>query len=164
MHALLVSEFFTRGAKKTYEALVPSRPVKIHGQDNVLDPLPESGEIDLPINNKSARSAYKISQQFGDEAIRIKMETFTGRKHQVRRHAAEGLSRPLFLDAMYWDSRNLRTEDLPEPIAKLSEESSRKDENERFFLHASSLRIPKLGIEVEAPLPLWWQEVEKDLS
>ena len=65
---------------------------------------------------------------------------------------------------MYWDSRNLRTEDFPEPIAKLSEDSSRKDENERFFLHASSLRIPKLGIEVEAPLPLWWQEVEKDLS
>ena len=164
MHALLVSEFFTRGAKKTYEALVPSRPVEIHGQDNVLDPLPEFGEINLPINNKSARSAYKISQQFGDEAIRIEMETFTGRKHQVRRHAAEGLSRPLFLDIMYWDSRNLREEDLPVPIANLSEGSTRKDENERFFLHASSLRIPKLGIDVEAPLPLWWQEVEKKLS
>ena len=164
IHALLVSEFFTRGAKKTYEALVPSRPIEIHGQDEALDPLPESGEINLPINNKSARSAYTISQRFGDEAIRIQMETFTGRKHQVRRHAAEGLSRPLFLDIMYWDSRNLRSEDLPDAIAKLSEESSRKDENERFFLHASSLHIPKLGIEVEAPLPLWWQEVEKKLS
>lgn len=164
MHALLVSEFFTRGAKKTYEALVPACPVEIHGQDEVLDPLPETGEIDLPINNKSARSAYKISQRFGDEAIRIQMETFTGRKHQVRRHAAEGLSRPLFLDIMYWDSRNLRTEELPDAIAKMSEESSRKDENERFFLHASSLRISKLGIEVKAPLPMWWQEVEKELS
>ena len=164
LHALLVSEFFTRGAKKTYEALVPSRPVKIHGQDDVLDPLPDSGEINLPINNKSARSAYTISERFGDEAIRIQMETFMGRKHQVRRHAAEGLSRPLFLDVMYWDSRHLRREDLPDAVANLSEESSRKDENERFFLHASSLRIPKLGIEVEAPLPLWWQEVEKELS
>jgi 23S rRNA-/tRNA-specific pseudouridylate synthase len=162
-HALLVAEFFTRGAKKTYEALVPARPVQIRNRKEGLDPLPDSGDIDLPINDKSARSAYKIVQRFGDDAMRIRVETFTGRKHQVRRHAAEGLSRPLFLDAMYWDSKNLRTEDLPDAIAQLSDESSRKDETERFFLHASSLRIPSLGIDVEAPLPLWWQKVEKEL-
>ena len=60
----LLNCFFTRGAKKTYEALVPSRKIEIHGQDEALDPLPEPGEINLPINNKSARSAYTISQRF----------------------------------------------------------------------------------------------------
>ena len=172
MHALLVAEFFTRGAHKVYDALIPARPVDIHAsKGDGVDTLPDSGEINLPINDKSARSKFEVVKRFDeDAAIRIRMETFTGRKHQVRRHAAEGLSRPLFLDAMYWksNSKNLvtvTTEDhLPDIIARLSEESSRKDDKERFFLHAASLRIPKLGIGVEAPLPSWWQGVEKELS
>jgi hypothetical protein len=28
----------------------------------------------------------------------------------------------------------------------------------RFFLHASSLVIPDHGIDVQAPLPCWWEE------
>ena len=173
MHALLVAEFFTRGAKKAYDALIPARPVDIHKADGRVDAiLPDSGEINLPINDKSARSNFQVVKRFDDDdAIRIRMETFTGRKHQVRRHAAEGLSRPLFLDAMYWksNSKNLATatteaDRLPDDIAKVSEQCSRKDDKERFFLHAASLRIPKLGIDVEAPLPSWWQDVEKELS
>ena len=173
MHALLVGEFFTRGAHKAYDALIPARPVDIHAnKGDKVDTLPDSGEINLPINDKSARSKFEVVKRFSDDAnaIRIRMETFTGRKHQVRRHAAEGLSRPLYLDAMYWKSKSKNpatapTEDhLPDAIAKVSQESSRKDDKERFFLHAASLRIPKLGIDVEAPLPSWWQEVEKELS
>ena len=172
MHALLVAEFFTRGAHKVYDALIPARPVDIHAsKGDGVDALPDSGEINLPINDKSARSKFEVVKRFDeDAAIRIRMETFTGRKHQVRRHAAEGLSRPLFLDAMYWksNSKNLATvtmeDHLPDIIARFSEESSRKDDKERFFLHAASLRIPKLGIGVEAPLPSWWQDVEKELS
>ena len=172
MHALLVAEFFTRGAHKVYDALIPARPVYVHEADGqVDDTLPDSGAINLPINDKSARSKFEVVKRFDeDEAIRIRMETFTGRKHQVRRHAAEGLSRPLFLDAMYWksNSKNLATvtmeDHLPDAIARLCAESSRKDDKERFFLHAASLRIPKLGIVVEAPLPSWWRDVEKELS
>jgi 23S rRNA-/tRNA-specific pseudouridylate synthase len=34
----------------------------------------------------------------------------------------------------------------------------------RFFLHASTLQIPSFGIDVEAPLPSWWNEAMEGLE
>jgi hypothetical protein len=39
------------------------------------------------------------------------------------------------------------------------------DEDERrFFLHASDLKIDEFGIDLTAPLPSWWEPVLKELK
>lgn len=82
---------------------------------------------------------------------RLSMETSTGRKHQVRVHCAEGLGSPILMDPVYADQK----EDCGciDAIRDLA-----SSEQQRFFLHASSLSIPLYGIESEAPLPGWWHE------
>lgn len=37
-------------------------------------------------------------------------------------------------------------------------------ERQKFCLHASTLQIDAVGINVEAPLPQWWQELEEELG
>mmetsp|Transcript_39486 Transcript_39486/g.72850 ORF Transcript_39486/g.72850 Transcript_39486/m.72850 type:complete len:576 (-) Transcript_39486:219-1946(-) len=182
-HARLVAEFFTRGAFKRYDALVPARPSSASGVATAVvgsGELEESGEIDLPVDGKASRSIYEVKRRIGDVCLLLGLETKTGRKHQVRVHCSEGLGRPLYLDPVYGaprvtkaagsrskkgrGSRVLDEEvpgDLPDPIARIAKGSEGR---QRFFLHASALRIPKLGVDVTAPLPLWWQEALTELE
>jgi 23S rRNA-/tRNA-specific pseudouridylate synthase len=53
---------------------------------------------------------------------------------------------------------------LPKAIAGAIDATSNPKYAERFFLHAASLSINKLGIAVIAPLPKWWVDTMEQLS
>jgi len=144
MHATLISEFFLRRTTKKYVALV---------RESSDSSIPEEGcgLIDNPVNRRPARSKYQVLERYQsssdddceDNAIMIEFEIFTGRKHQIRVHAAEVLGSPVWGDPLYGNKNN--------------KDNSSSDDSKRIFLHACHLTIPQLGIDVEAPLPSWWQ-------
>jgi 23S rRNA-/tRNA-specific pseudouridylate synthase len=147
MHATLVSEFFLRRTKKKYLTIVAPAP----------DPsVPEEGFIDLPVDERPARSKYRVVERCGTAAALLEFDIYTGRKHQVRVHAAEGLSCPVLLDTLYKID-----EDEGSGLENLVEIDGSK---QQFFLHASSLSIPEFGIDVEAPLPSWWDATVSSLK
>ena len=138
-----------------------------------------SGTVNLPVGGRPALSTYEVSERYGNEAALLRVSTTTGRKHQVREHCAVGLGRPIFLDPKFYTrgendgvvvsrkgkkmGEDLPSEDgsaaIPESVRTAAKEW---DEN-RFFLHASSLSIPEFGVKVEAPLPRWWEEAIEGL-
>jgi 23S rRNA-/tRNA-specific pseudouridylate synthase len=135
MHALLVSEFFLRRTEKTYTTVVSPAPDMS---------IAAEGTIALPVDGRPAKSQYRIKQRFGASAALLEFDIYTGRKHQIRVHASEGLSSPVYLDTMYDGENNPHAAGTPE---------------QQFLLHASSLSIPKFGIQAEAPLPKWWSAI-----
>jgi len=141
MHAKLISEFFLRRTTKKYVALV---------RESSDSSIPEKeGLIDSPVNRRPARSKYKLLERYEssssedgeDNAMLLEFEIFTGRKHQIRVHASEVLGSPVWGDPLYGKSN----------------EKEGNDDWKRIFLHACHLTVPQLGIDVEAPLPAWWQ-------
>ena len=138
MHAKLVTEFFLRKAKKSYQALVKVRDEK---------QIPEEGEISVSIGGRPAKSTYVMEERINNYA-RLRLNTLTGRKHQVRIHCAQGLDAPILLDLLYGDDKLV----CPKPIMNLSQDG------QRFFLHASSLHLMEFGIDCEAALPSWWRD------
>jgi 23S rRNA-/tRNA-specific pseudouridylate synthase len=149
MHAQLVSEFFLRRTTKKYKTLVQQKPSSSISDDDV-------GWIDQPVDNRPALSKYRILERYPSErnVALLEFEIFTGRKHQIRVHAAEALSSPVLNDFLY--SHNERHDDNRAA-------SSRKNDGQ-FFLHAFHLSIPRFGIKVEAPVPLWWDETITELK
>jgi len=144
MHAKLISEFFLRRTTKKYVALV---------RESLTSFIPEEGcgLIDNPVNGRPARSQYNLLERYHsvsndeceDDATLIEFEIFTGRRHQIRVHAAEVLGSPVWGDPLYSSNDNVS--------------KNGSDISKRIFLHARHLTIPKLGIDVESPLPMWWQ-------
>ena len=143
-HALAVSAFFLRQAQKTYTTLVAPTT----DGNTVLDTSPQ-GDIDLPVDGRPAQSSYKVLERYGSAAARLELQTWTGRKHQVRVHCAKALSCPVLWDDAYGDASTSF------PAWSLPDERNRQ----RFFLHASKLSIPLLDVHAEAPLPSWWTPV-----
>jgi 23S rRNA-/tRNA-specific pseudouridylate synthase len=131
MHARLVTEFFSRQAKKVYTVLTAPAPL-LADVDCV--------EINSLVHGRPARSNYNQLERFGETAALGSVQTFTGRKHQVRIHCDE-LKSWVIGDNLYG-------------MGTLSEDM--KCPNNAFFLHAASLSLPSLGLHVEAPLPAWW--------
>jgi 23S rRNA-/tRNA-specific pseudouridylate synthase len=144
MHAKLLSEFFLRRSEKKYVTIVSPAPEQS---------LPYEGYIDLPVDRRPAKSKYTILERYGTAAAMLQFNIFTGRKHQVRVHAAEGLSSSVLLDEQYAskDSNPI----LPDGLLN--------DSKSKFLLHASSLSIPEYGIDSEAPIPSWWDPVIQSL-
>ena len=119
----------------------------------VTGPLPEKGEIDLPLRHRSghpdrvepsapgdaaaraARSSFQVLGRAGEYAL-VEVRIHTGVLHQVRAHLA-ALGCPVVGDPLY-GGRD-------------------KTELGRFFLHAHSLELehPSLGssLRVVSPLP-----------
>jgi len=159
-HLMLVAEFFSRRAKKSYLALV----------DGAVQE--KKGVLDLPIGGQPSRSMYEVKQIYKGSShpttsTLVEVFTETGRKHQVRIHCAQGLGCPIYLDNLYYpkpaikDSKK-RTGDhntdkllIPRSIDTVK---AAHEPGHRFFLHASKLQIPAFGIDIEAPLPSWWRE------
>ncbi|MBC2776861.1 RluA family pseudouridine synthase [Parasphingopyxis marina] len=127
--------FAEGGARKTYWAVV----------DGV--PAAEEGMIDLPLakrstrergwwmegdpKGKSARTAWRVLARKEGSAL-IEFNPETGRTHQLRVHAREGLGMPIMGDPVYG------TADGP------------------MLLHARALVVPRPGkrpVEASAPLP-----------
>jgi 23S rRNA-/tRNA-specific pseudouridylate synthase len=147
MHAKLISEFFLRRTTKMYFALV---------RESSTSSIPDEGcsLIDNPVNGRPARSQYSLLERYQsvsndeceDDATLLEFQIFTGRKHQIRVHAAEVLGSPVWGDPLY--SKN-------DGSGNNSKTSS--DISKRIFLHACRITIPRLGIDVESPFPMWWQ-------
>ena len=143
MHAKMVTEFFLRKAKKSYQAVV------VAAKD-----MPDHGEITSSVGGRPAKSTFVVEDRIHSTYARLRVETWTGRKHQVRVHCAQGLKSPILLDALYGDETLV----YPEPIAELARSG------QRFFLHASSLQLASFGIDCKAPVPTWWEEAITVLS
>ena len=115
----------------------------------VLEGIPEGSEgiVDLPLSKissredgwrmkgdprgKSARTRWTLIERKGDRAL-ILFEPETGRTHQIRVHALEGLGAPIVGDPVYGRS------------------------GEPMLLHAWKLQVPrpsKPPIAAEAPMP-----------
>jgi len=158
MHAFLLAQFFLRRSKKAYRALVCSSPEQLANQNS-------SGEVSCAIDGRPASSKYSVETSVGKHLVRIKVETGQGRRHQVRIHCSEGLNAPILLDPLYGGQSILST---------LLRQNEKGEENRRgllnearlaqkFCLHASTLKIDAAGIDAEAPLPEWWQQLEEEL-
>jgi tRNA pseudouridine32 synthase/23S rRNA pseudouridine746 synthase len=110
-------------------------------------PADEAGVVDLPLlktstreagwrmrgdpKGKAARTKWRVLDRKGDRAL-ILFEPETGRTHQIRVHAAEGLGMPIVGDPVYGKG------------------------GEPMLLHAWRLTVPrpsKPAITAEAPLP-----------
>mmetsp|Transcript_21875 Transcript_21875/g.28314 ORF Transcript_21875/g.28314 Transcript_21875/m.28314 type:complete len:510 (-) Transcript_21875:6-1535(-) len=150
LHAKAVAEFYCRKANKKYLTLVSPAPT--------LD----QGDLDSLVGGRPARSSFRVVERFGKTAgavapvgvaALVEMSTFTGRKHQVRVHAAQGLQSPVINDSLY--GKTVAAKDLPE-LPRVDDDPSLHSK-ERFFLHAAQLALPTFGVEVEAPVPAWWK-------
>jgi len=212
VHLKLVASFFLRKAKKNYLAMVPgcgiNNGMNVAGDDGVgnLDSkqltMGITGIMEGPVDGRPARSSYEVvkvfeggqqPQQPTPEALLLKVETLTGRKHQVRVHCAS-LGHPIFLDPLYYspssesqaeekpttrgERKKMQKKKRPPFVMNNADESSvasmvpkeisdlgnSNGQQERFFLHAASLSIPELDISVDAPLPTWWVETMDQLD
>ena len=144
MHARAVAEFYCRKAKKTYQTLVAPAPDA------------DGGVLSSPVNGRPAKSRFRVVERFGqNDAALVEMETLTGRKHQVRVHAAQELSTPVLYDNLYGQPLSDRLSHLP-PLDDTTTHT-------RFLLHAATLQLPTFGIQVESSLPSWWQPTMETL-
>eukprot|EP00533_Pseudo-nitzschia_delicatissima_P002262 CAMPEP_0116103842 /NCGR_PEP_ID=MMETSP0327-20121206/14114_1 /TAXON_ID=44447 /ORGANISM="Pseudo-nitzschia delicatissima, Strain B596" /LENGTH=492 /DNA_ID=CAMNT_0003596007 /DNA_START=74 /DNA_END=1552 /DNA_ORIENTATION=- len=162
MHAFLLSQFFLRRSKKSYSALVCTGKEQLSKNTG--------GKIVLPIEGRPATSQFVFETSVGKHLSRINVETQQGRRHQVRIHCSEGLRAPILLDPLYGGqsilSKLMRQNSSSDN--KSGESRSRKlltkaREDQKFCLHASTLTIDAVGIDVRAPLPEWWQQLEEEL-
>jgi 23S rRNA pseudouridine1911/1915/1917 synthase len=146
MHRHLSRLFETRKITKEYLAVVDGRPD------------PAEGEIDVPIGppdgsshkargkvfartrqSRPARTAYELVEAFSGASI-VMFRPLTGRRHQIRVHAAE-IGCPLFIDPLYGKRRAYPEE---KPVMT------------RLSLHAVRIRFALPSGETrsyEAPLP-----------
>ncbi|MCX7933621.1 MAG: RluA family pseudouridine synthase [Rhodovarius sp.] len=140
--AALAAAFRGRDAVKTYWAVL------------VGEPSPLAGRISLPLQRERgprgertvaaeegqpAHTDYRVLEAAKRRAALVELRPLTGRTHQLRVHAAEGLGCPILGDAKYGGPA-ARIEGLPEHL----------------HLHARAIRIPHPEggvLEAEAPLP-----------
>jgi len=183
MHAILLTQFFLRRSKKSYQALVCGsnfqqqaiHAQKINGNDNI---------ISLDIDGRPAKSRYAFEKRIGKYLTRLRVETEQGRRHQVRIHCSKGLKAPILLDPLYGGQSILSTflknhdrcregrdgekyNSYTETNSSSSSSSTLLRQarvDQKFCLHASSLKIDKVGIDVQAQLPEWWQQLEEELQ
>ncbi len=121
-------------AKKKYLAIVEG---VIAGPLDLQQQLTEGrkGKMRVPFpgeQGKDARTLVKPIEKFANATL-VECEPLTGRQHQIRVHL-KAAGHPLLFDHQY--GRKEPLEDL-----------------DRTPLHASSLVIESLGVEVTAPLP-----------
>eukprot|EP00551_Chaetoceros_affinis_P011250 CAMPEP_0203674778 /NCGR_PEP_ID=MMETSP0090-20130426/17258_1 /ASSEMBLY_ACC=CAM_ASM_001088 /TAXON_ID=426623 /ORGANISM="Chaetoceros affinis, Strain CCMP159" /LENGTH=498 /DNA_ID=CAMNT_0050540741 /DNA_START=538 /DNA_END=2034 /DNA_ORIENTATION=- len=197
-HAVLVTSFFTRNVKKSYTAMVPFHRASsnenncVDGSLDELDlELQKSGVISKNIGGRPALSKFRIVKSYGTKALQLKVETRTGRKHQVRVHCAESLGRPIFLDPIYSSSHSTNVNGSKNSVGKKEEPIQQNYEEceggkhthvditkeidqmiggqyavgHRFFLHASTLAIDDFGINIDvtSDIPHWWKPVLSNL-
>ena len=134
-HKRFAAAFEAGTVAKTYLAVVEGQPV---GDEGLIDlPLAKHSTreagwrmVGSP-KGKSARTRWKVIERKGARAL-VQFEPETGRTHQIRVHAAEGLGTPIVGDPVYG------TAGVP------------------MLLHAWKLVVPRDGkepIEAEAPVP-----------
>ena len=142
--------FQSKEAKKLYWALVVGQP-KL-----------EEGIITLPLKKalgakgdkvivdqkegKFARTAYRVLDTAGQKVSWLAFQPVTGRTHQLRVHATEGLETPIVGDGKYGGSESF-LDGLPS--------------SKQMHLHARAIVLPNLNggtLEVLAPPPKHFME------
>eukprot|EP00388_Colpodella_angusta_P012586 GDKJ01031894.1.p1 GENE.GDKJ01031894.1~~GDKJ01031894.1.p1 ORF type:complete len:467 (+),score=84.31 GDKJ01031894.1:53-1453(+) len=98
----------------------------------------------------------------GEDYYESTVRLLTGRTHQIRIQFAIGLNNPLVGDLCYEMMRGKLVDDLKsdefEEIRNLAKEAGEfNDESLLIGLQSASLKVPDLGIDVEAPAP-WWKK------
>jgi 23S rRNA-/tRNA-specific pseudouridylate synthase len=178
MHARLVTAFFLRKVRKQYTALVaPASSIELSRAPGA------SIHLDDDVHGHAAGSKVTLLDYFGTAevddfgAALLLIEPSTGRRHQVRVHCAEGLNAPIVLDPLYSSpalalkpgALSFLPANLHQHASSTTKGKSQKKQepsakgSQRFFLHASSLSIPMLNIELGSTLPEWWEETLETL-
>ncbi|KAL7567450.1 hypothetical protein ACA910_021408 [Epithemia clementina (nom. ined.)] len=148
-----------RPARSFFRVLERFRPTGPAMHADWSPPSPQSVNVDVDHNVSKNKGVFL--------AALLQLTTHTGRKHQVRVHAAQGLNAPVLGDTMYMMHNKNGHVDVHDamihsqrtaPAANVRKPASPTTTaaKERFFLHAQKLSLPSLGVNVEAPPPEWW--------
>lgn len=137
-HRLASAAFADRRAVKRYLAIVRGTPDPAAGRiDAALGPDPRRRGRGGTVATKGGRPSvteYRVVRRLPAlEAALVEACPLTGRTHQIRVHLAS-IGHPVLQDARYGQL------DPRLPLGRLA-------------LHAASLSIPSLALEVSAPLP-----------
>ena len=152
----LADSFRSRQTRKLYWAFVVGVPKPASGMiDRALDKQAGSGREKMTTAGKSAKRAqtlYRVLDNCGRQAAWLPLEPLTGRTHQLRVHASEGLGTPILGDGKYGGREAFLD---GEGIAK------------KLHLHARGLWIPHPAggiLRIMAPLPPHMEATRKALG
>ena len=110
---------------------------------------PTKGMIDLPINDKTAITGYRVLEEAKGYLTLIRYFPETGRKHQLRIHSAFGLNAPIVGDRDY--GSRAKDKELKELL----------DVNNMYlFAEKITFRHPKSGkiLTIAAEMPKWFKQ------
>ena len=98
----LKEQWKQRETTKQYIAIVEGRPRPVEGMiDAPLGPAPADPRRRAVVEHgQSARSEYRVLEQYGDEAALVQVRIYTGRTHQIRVHMA-AIGHPVISDRLY---------------------------------------------------------------
>ena len=98
----LKEQWRQRETTKQYLAIVEGRPVPAEGIiDAPLGPDPADPRRRAVVEQgQSARSEYRVLEQYGDEAALVLVRIYTGRTHQIRVHM-QAIGHPVIADRVY---------------------------------------------------------------
>ena len=98
----LKEQWKQRETTKQYLAIVEGRPQPAEGIiDAPLGPDPSDPRRRAVVDRgQSARSEYRVLEQYGDEAALVLVRIYTGRTHQIRVHMS-AIGHPVLADRLY---------------------------------------------------------------
>ncbi|MEZ7844896.1 MAG: RluA family pseudouridine synthase [Rhodospirillales bacterium] len=142
--------FQSKEAKKLYWALVVGQPKLEEGIITLpLKKAPGAKGDKVIVDQKEgkfARTAYRVLETAGQKVSWLAFQPVTGRTHQLRVHATEGLETPIVGDGKYGGSESF-LDGLPS--------------SKQMHLHARAIVLPNLSggmLEVLAPPPEHFME------
>ena len=100
--SVLKDQWRNRETEKYYLAIVEGRPDPVEGiieAPLAADPADPSRRAVVE-DGQSARSQYRVLEQYGDEAALLEVRIFTGRTHQIRVHML-AVGHPIVGDFQY---------------------------------------------------------------
>jgi 23S rRNA pseudouridine1911/1915/1917 synthase len=148
----LQAAFKAREVEKTYLALCHGAPPDEGRLDTLYGRHPgdRTRYTTRVQSGRTASTAWRVQERFGDRAALLAVSLETGRTHQIRVHLAEA-GWPLLADAVYGGARREARLAAEDPVRRAAEAVGRQ------ALHAWRLGFahPRTGkrLSFEAPLP-----------